>query len=201
MWGKFKYIAMAALLVAIAFNVIQYNQLQKVKGERDKQKQNVATLMKGAKQYETESGLNAAKVDALYLSLAQYKQYRAADAELIKQLKAKQKNLSTVKNVSTETDVTFQTIVKDSIIYLPTDTITAHCVDFKDQWLTLQGCAEGKAFNGKISLLDTLLITETIKYKRFLFWKTRKEKSRSIDVVSRNPYTKINGVDFVKIEK
>jgi hypothetical protein len=47
------------------------------------------------------------------------------------------------------------------------------------------------------------LIVETVQYKRFwgFLWKTKKIKNREIDVVSKNPATKILGVEFVTIEK
>ena len=58
-------------------------------------------------------------------------------------------------------------------------------------------------FSGKIITRDSLLITESVQYKRFLnfLWKTKRIKKREFDIVSKNPYTKITGFEVITIEK
>ena len=96
--------------------------------------------------------------------------------------------------------------VRDSVVYLPGDTVTTilRCVDIVEPWFELHGCAtpDGQ-FTGTHINRDSLLIVETVQYKRFwgFLWKTKKIKNREIDVVSKNPATKILGVEFVTIEK
>jgi hypothetical protein len=66
----------------------------------------------------------------------------------------------------------------------------------------LHGCfLADSSFKGDVRVYNRLVITETVKYKRFLgfLWKTKKVKSREYDVVSDNPYTSIDGFEVVRI--
>ena len=60
----------------------------------------------------------------------------------------------------------------------------------------------GSGFSGTLEVRDSLLVVETVQRKRFLgfLWKTKRVKSREIDVVSKNPYTDIVGVESIRRE-
>ena len=95
--------------------------------------------------------------------------------------------------------------VRDSIVYLPGDTVTTvlRCIEYSDKWVDFDGCTTPNGlFTGQFINRDSLLIAETVKYKRFLgfLWKTKKIKNREIDIVSKNPATKILGFEFITIE-
>ena len=110
-----------------------------------------------------------------------------------------------VTTTQMETINELRATVRDSIVYLPGDTVTTvlRCIEYSDKWVDFDGCIKNNTFSGKIITRDSLLITEPVQYKRFLnfLWKTKKIKNRQIDVVSKNPATKILGVEFVTIEK
>ena len=200
---KFNYIAVAIGMVAIALSGFLWRRLNGAYKELDAAKNNVEQLVTDVQHYKTESGKNAAKAGALYMDLQEYKRYRAEDAALIKQLKLKQKELASVGNIHTQTTMQIAGAVKDSVVYMPGDSITKvlRCVDYADEWVSVSGCADSNKFNGLISVRDSLLITETIKYKRFLFWRTNKVKERSVNVVCRNPHTQIKDVRYIIIRK
>ena len=132
--------------------------------------------------------------------------YRASDAELIKTLQTQNRELERVTTTHMETITELRATVRDSVVYLPGDTVTTvlRCVDIVEPYFELHGCAtpDGQ-FTGTHINRDSLLIVETVQYKRWLgfLWKTKKIKNREIDVVSKNPATKILGVEFVTIEK
>ena len=48
---------------------------------------------------------------------------------------------------------------------------------------------------------DELVLTETVRYKKFLFWKTGKVKDRQLDAVSLNPHSTITGLEHIIIGK
>jgi hypothetical protein len=87
--------------------------------------------------------------------------------------------------------------VRDSIVYLPGDTVTTvlRCIEYSDKWVDLDGCIINNTFSGKIITRDSLLITESVQYKRWLgfLWKTKRIKNREFDIVSKNPNSKITG--------
>lgn len=202
-----KYLILAAIILAVAAAFwVQHVKIKRLTEERDRYRSNTEILLQDVKTYQTKDSLNAAKVGNLELSLAEYKKYRADDLALIKTLQTKNRDLERVTTTQMETINELRATVRDSVVYLPGDTVTTvlRCVDIVEPWFELHGCAtpDGQ-FTGTHINRDSLLIAETVQYKRFLgfLWKTKKIKNREIDVVSKNPATKILGVEFVTIEK
>lgn len=193
------------MAVAAAFWV-QHAKIKRLTEERDRYRSNTEILLQDVKTYQTKDSLNAIKVGNLELSLAEYKKYRADDLALIKTLQAKNRDLERITTTQMETINELRATFRDSVVYLPGDTVTTvlRCVDIVEPWFELHGCAtpDGQ-FTGTHINRDSLLIVETVQYKRWLgfLWKTKKIKNREIDVVSKNPATKILGVEFVTIEK
>ena len=201
-----KYIILAAIIMAVAAAfLVQQSRIKRLTAERDKYRNNTETLLQDVRTYQTKDSLNAAKVGNLELKLSEYKKYRADDAALIKSLQTKNRDLQRVTTAQMETINELRANVRDSIVYLPGDTVTTilRCIEYSDKWVDFDGCIINNTFSGKIITRDSLLIAETVQYKRWLgfLWKTNKIKNRQIDVVSKNPATKILGVEFVTIEK
>ena len=192
------------MAVAAAFWV-QQSRIKRLTDERDKYRSNTETLLQDVRTYQTKDSLNAAKVGNLELKLSEYKKYRADDAALIKSLQTKNRDLQRVTTAQMETINELRANVRDSIVYLPGDTVTTvlRCIEYSDKWVDFDGCIINNTFSGKIITRDSLLMVETVQYKRWLgfLWKTKKIKDREIDVVSKNPATNILGVEFVTIEK
>lgn len=204
-----KYLIIAAIALAVAAVVtiwVQRSRINQLTGERDKYRTNTETLLQDVSRYQTKDSLNAAKVGVLELKLSEFEKYRASDAELIKTLQTKNRELERVTTTQMETINELRATVRDSVVYLPGDTVTTvlRCVDIVEPYFELHGCAtpDGQ-FTGTHINRDSLLIVETVQYKRWLgfLWKTKKIKNREIDVVSKNPSTRILGVEFVTIEK
>jgi hypothetical protein len=204
-----KYLIIAAIALAVAAVVtiwVQRSRINQLTGERDKYRTNTETLLQDVSRYQTKDSLNAAKVGVLELKLSDFEKYRASDAELIKTLQTKNRELERVTTTQMETINELRATVRDSIVYLPGDTTTIvlKCVDISDPWFSLKGCTtpDGE-FTGTFVNRDSILVAATVQYKRFLgfLWKTKKIKNREIDVISRNPHTKIMGVEYIEIEK
>lgn len=204
-----KYLIIAAIALAVAAVVtiwVQRSRINQLTGERDKYRTNTETLLQDVSRYQTKDSLNAAKVGVLELKLSEFEKYRASDAELIKTLQTKNRELEAVTTAQMETITKLRGTVRDSIVYLPGDTTTIvlECVDISDPWFSLKGCTtpDGE-FTGTFVNRDSILVAATVQYKRFLgfLWKTKKIKNREIDVISRNPHTKIMGVEYIEIEK
>lgn len=194
------------VVAAVATIWVQRTKIEKLTDERNRYRGNTETLLQDVETYKTKDSLNAAKVGALELKLSEFEKYRASDAELIKTLQTKNRELEAVTTAQMETITKLRGTVRDSIVYLPGDTTTIvlKCVDISDPWFSLKGCTtpDGE-FTGTFVNRDSILVAATVQYKRFLgfLWKTKKIKNREIDVISRNPHTKIMGVEYIEIEK
>lgn len=197
------YTAIIGAIAAVIWG--QHVRIKNLTADRDKYKSNTETLLQDVKTYQTKDSLNAVKVGNLTLKVSEYEKYRADDLALIKTLQTKNRDLQRVTTTQLETINELRGTVRDSIVYLPGDTVTTilRCIEYSDKWVDFDGCIINNTFSGKIITRDSLLIAETVQYKRWLgfLWKTNKIKNRQIDVVSKNPATKILGVEFVTIEK
>ena len=198
--------AIAMVVAAVATIWVQRTKIEKLTDERNRYRGNTETLLQDVETYKTKDSLNAAKVGGLELKLSEFEKYRASDAELIKTLQTKNRELEAVTTAQMETITKLRGTVRDSIVYLPGDTTTIvlKCVDISDPWFSLKGCTtpDGE-FTGTFVNRDSILVAATVQYKRFLgfLWKTKKIKNREIDVVCKNPHTKIMGVEYIEIEK
>ena len=201
-----KYLILAAIILAVAAAFwVQHVKIKRLTEERDRYRSNTEILLQDVKTYQTKDSLNAIKVGNLELSLAEYKKYRADDLALIKTLQTKNRDLERVTTTQMETINELRATVRDSVVYLPGDTVTTvlRCIEYSDKWVDLDGCIINNTFSGKIITRDSLLITESVQYKRWLgfLWKTKRIKNREFDIVSKNPHTKITGFEVITIEK
>jgi hypothetical protein len=201
-----KYLILAAIILAVAAAFwVQHVKIKRLTEERDRYRSNTEILLQDVKTYQTKDSLNAIKVGNLELSLAEYKKYRADDLALIKTLQTKNRDLERVTTTQMETINELRATVRDSVVYLPGDTVTTvlRCIEYSDKWVDLDGCIINNTFSGKIITRDSLLITESVQYKRWLgfLWKTKRIKNREFDIVSKNPNSKITGFEVITIEK
>ncbi|UWH95650.1 MAG: hypothetical protein [Bacteriophage sp.] len=192
---------LVVVLVAYFLNV----RVSQLKHDRDTYKRNNAVLLNDVKYYRALDSLNAAKVGVLELSIQDYERFMKEDADLINKLKRKNEELQNFSKIQAETIIKIRAQVKDSLIYIPGDTAyqSIPCVSFRDSWTNIEACVYNDTLIGDIQIRDSLILYETIIYKRFLgvLWKTKKIKERSFNIVSKNPYTEIKGVEVVSIRK
>ena len=203
-----KYLIIAAIALAVAAVVtiwVQRSRINTLTGERDKYRTNTETLLQEVSRYQTKDSLNAAKVGVLELKLSEFERYRASDAELIKTLQTKNRELEAVTTAQMETITQLRGTVRDSLVYVDRVVVdTLRCITAADKWFSFDGCVNRKnEFTGTFINRDSILIVATVQYKRFLnfLWKTNKVKNREIDIISKNPHTKIMGVEYIEIEK
>lgn len=194
-------VIMAAILVLI---FAQAARIQKLTGERNRYKGNTETLLSDVEQYKINDSLNAARVQSLELSIKEYERFRADDAELIRSLKAKNRDLAAVNKTQSETIIELSAVPRDTVLIvrdsIQIPAVSVHC---GDAWFDFDGLLTKEQFTGSLRNRDSLLVAETVKYKRFLgfLWKTKRVDDRQLDVVSKNPYTTILGVEHIVIER
>lgn len=201
-WVKFA--VLAVVVIAAAISVVWADRtINRLTAERDKYRNNTETLLSDVETYRVRDSLNAARVQSLELSVREFERFRAADAALIKQLKARNRDLAAVNKTQSQTIIELQAAPRDTFIVrdsIPIPAVAVHC---GDAWFDFDGLLTATEFTGTLANRDSLLIAETVQYKRFLgfLWRTNKVKDRRVDVVSKNPHTSILGVEHVVIEK
>lgn len=188
----------AVLLFAGAWRI---SSLEK---ERDRYKGNTAALLSDAKLYRFRDSLSAARVESLELTLKEYERFRGEDAALISELKRRNRDLSAVNKAQTQTIIELSAVPRDTVVIvrdsIRVPAVAVHC---GDAWYDFDGVLTEDEFTGTLRNRDSLLLVETVRYKRFLgfLWKTKKVKDRQLDAVSRNPHTTIEDIEFTTIVK
>ena len=197
-------IGIAASLVAIlCFVWVQHKRIEQLTGERDKYRNNTTALLIDVETYRVRDSLSAARVQSLELTVSEFERFRADDAKLIRELKAKNRDLVAVNKTQSQTIIDLLAIPRDTVIIrdsIPIPAVAVHC---GDAWFDFNGLLTADEFTGTLANRDSLVVAESVQYKRFLgfLWKTNKVKNRRVDVVSKNPHTSILGVEHIVIEK
>ena len=199
-------IASAVLVILIAVIIVLSTRLKNVTADRNVQRKNVETLFTSVENYKVQDSLQAATIGDLQLTLSQYKQFRAEDAELISSLKVDNKRLQGVVTTQTESYYQHTAILRDSVKMLitrKTDSIKIPIIvktaNFADEWHRLNIVIDGDSLNYRLRTKESLIITNHVVPKKFLWFKFGCKEVRT-DVVSKNPYVENIDVESITIK-
>lgn len=200
---KSKIIAIFALAMVVMIT-LQALRIERLNEERNHYRANTTALLQDVERYRTQDSLNVAKVGVLSLKVAELEKYRAEDAELLKSLNIRNRDLEQMTKAQTRMIADLHGTVADTVVIVKevVDS-TALSLSVHDAWIDLHGIVYDGGFDGTLEVRDSLVIVESVERKRFLgfLWRTKKIKSRSVDVVSKNPYTEIMGVESIQISQ
>lgn len=201
-WVKFA--VLAVVIIAAAISVVWADRtINRLTAERDKYRNNTGTLLGDIEKYRVADSLSAARVQALELTLSEFERFRAEDAKLVAELKARNRDLAALNKAQTAMIIELQSAPRDTVVVRDSVEVPAVAVHCGDEWYDFDGVLTREGFTGTLECRDELVLTETVQYRRFLgfLWKTRKVKDRQLDCLSKNPHTEIIGVELVHIEK
>ena len=195
---------LAFLVVSLAV-IFLINETAKLQEENKRLVNNQITLLDSMQTYKVADSLNVAKINVLELSLSDYKKYRKENAALIKKLKVDKLSAATSINATTSTNI--KAVIKDSIIYkdriVPIDTVKQ--IKYDSKWTSVYGYLANDTINLNIINREELLIVESFVKKRFIGIKLPiwlfGYKTKSVNVVSKNPNTEINNLEYIQIYK
>lgn len=204
--SKFKiYISLGVavlFLLLVGHNKMLRTKLAKEKSEKELYISNSHVLLDSIKTYLTNDSLNVASIGKIELTLSEYKKYRSEDLKLIESLQVDKKKLQSVTTAQTKTIHELRGSVRDSIVYRDNYIVDSlKCVTIREKWFDMAGCFNRKnEFAGSFENRDSLAIVNHVKQKRFLgfLWYYGKKENR-LDVVSKNPNTTIQGVEYIEL--
>lgn len=199
-------IAAGILIILISIIVALSARLKKVTADRNVQRKNVETLFTSVESYKVQDSLQAATIGDLQLTLKQYKQFRAEDAQLISSLKVDNKRLQGVVTTQTESYYQHTAALRDSVKMLITKVpdsikvpIIVKTANFADAWHSLNIVIDGDSLNYRLRTKESLIITNHVVPKRFLWFKFGCKEVRT-DVVSKNPYVESISLESITIK-
>ena len=201
---------MYAVGCVITFAMMLFAKEQEHKRQIQELERNQKVLLGELTLFKAADSLNAAEMGELSLTLREYEETHENDLKTIKDLRIKANDLAAVNKMQLQTITRLGGRVVDTI-YMRVDTITntttadtARCIKSRSKWLDFDLCVYNNGtYSGSVTSRDSIIIAEEVKYKRFLgfLWRTNAVKERNVKVTSKNPDTKIIGVEFVRLKK
>lgn len=188
-----KYIIFAAITAVLLVSIsILYNMYKKERNERIRQESNVEVLNDSVKHSTIRDSLNVASISALNYDIDELKKYRAADLNLIKDLKIKNKNLESLTKVST---IVIDTIIKE--LWHPAPN-RPDCLEYVDRWATIEACFKDSTVS--YSVRDSLdIVINKVPRHKFLWWSWG-VKGYKVNVVNLNPHSKVDYLEYIKVK-
>lgn len=198
-----KYWYWAALVLAVITIYLLSSEIKKEKAENVRKTSNIEVLNNDFTSYaanvkvvlnkkDTLIKLQAANVGSLTYTLDEFKRYRAEDAQTIKSMGLKLKNVLSVANVSTQTEqqIITPTIKTDSTV----------CFNYNDPFISVSACSDSKNTKLYYSMTDSLTtVVNTIPKHKFLWWSWG-VKAININILSKNPNTTFTYLDYIELK-
>lgn len=194
---KVWFIVMIVLCTIVCF--LWYRNVR-LRGERDRYRINTEALLSDIKRIRIDSATMAVDVKGLRLNVDEYKRLRAEDAEKIKSMGVKIRNLQATARHEVVVTGPVDAAVLDTVVIRDTVPLVRRKVEMITPHIRLTGLIEDGRLKGDIRLPVTLRQAVWIEYKRrWLFWKKVKAIHQTIS--SDNPYVEIGYSEYIQIEK
>lgn len=193
-------ILLVLIVILLGASFLLWRYAAKVTRERNRYQQNTEALLADITRIQIDSSRMAVDVKTLRLTVSEYQEYRAQDAEVIKELGVRIKNLEAAAKHSLSVDAQITSPVKDSIIIRDTVAVPVQTVEMINPHIEFRGVIEDSVLTAKVHVPVTLNQAVWIEYKRrWIFWKRVKAVHQTI--TSDNPYVNIEYSEYIRIQK
>ena len=180
-------IALGIIVFILIFsNVVALKQKERYKKESNRLSQSLGAEMKEKQDFIFRDSLNASRIEVLQLTNKELNEYRKKDAELIKELSIRKKDVEVIGTVKTEIKIKEVLVFKDS------------CFSYNDGWNQASFCLNTKEMN--LQVKDSIGIILHNIPKKFWFIKYG-SKGVNATLIPFNPKSKISHAKFVKLKK
>lgn len=190
------------LLVAVGLLLLATGVLWQrnayLKEERNRYRSNTEALLSDMKRIRIDSTTLAVDANTLRLRIDEYKRLRAEDAEKIRRLGVKVKNLEAAARHEIEITGPIDAVVRDTVVIRDTVPILRQKVEMITPHIQLAGLIENGRLKGEIRVPVTLRQAVWVEYKGWWFW--RRVKAIHQTIAWDNPYVDIRYSEYIRIE-
>ena len=137
--SKFSQILLVVILLLGGVVFIQFKHAAKLSDERDRYKQNNTALLSDIERIKVDSTTMAVDAKALCLTIDEYESFRAADAEKIRQMGIKIKNLQAVAKHNLEVAAPINAVIRDTVFIRDTVQVVQQKVEMDSHLTDLLG--------------------------------------------------------------
>jgi hypothetical protein len=187
-------------LVLVGMVILLFSLLRASNKEKKRFESNQHSLLEQVEYFKTESGLSAATVEKLTLTNSEFKKHETELLNKVDDLNLKVKRLQSATEIGVKTEYIVKTEIKDSLVFIEGQPIQLKCVDFSNNWLTVDGCVKDGKFDGFIQSRDTLTHFVHRVPKHFLFIKYG-TKGIDLSVMTSNPYSQITYAKYIELKR
>lgn len=191
-----RYLSLAVLLLGLAVAFL-WQRNGRLRQERDRYRGNTEALLSDMKRIRVDSTTMAVDVNTLRLRVDEYKRLRAEDAERIKRLGVKIKNLEAAARHEVEVAGPIDAVVRDTVVIRDTVPVLRQKVEMITPHIRLTGIIEDNRLRGEIRVPVTLRQAVWVEYRGWWFWKRVKAVHQTIS--SDNPYAEIRYSEYIQI--
>lgn len=194
---KFLFWGAVMLLAALVVSVVVIHNLYE---ENTRLRSNQDTLLQGVTLYRTKANESAARVEALELSVAEFREYRARDAETIRSLGIRLRRAESYAVSATESRYEATVTLRDTIIMRDTVRDTVRLFSDGDAWSNIAGRVQGDSLSYSLRMVDTLRQVVHRVPRKFLFFRYGTKGIRQ-EIWSSNPHTELVYTEYVELER
>lgn len=189
---------LAAVVVLGGIVWLQHRNTVRLKGERDRYRSNSAALLSEVRRIQADSATMALDAKTLQLTLDEYRRFRVEDAETIRRLGVKIKNLEAAARHEIEIAGPIDAAVRDTVVIRDTVPLLRQKVEMISPHIRLTGIIEDNRLRGEIRVPITLRQAVWVEYKGWWFWKRVKAVHQTIS--NDNPYVEIRYSEYIRIK-
>lgn len=189
---------LAAVVVLGGIVWLQHRNTVRLKGERDRYRSNSAALLSEVRRIQADSATMALDAEVLQLTLDEYRRFRVEDAETIRRLGVKVKNLEAATRHEVEVAGPIDAAVRDTVVIRDTVPLLRQKVEMITPHIRLTGIIEDNRLRGEIRVPVTLNQAVWVEYKGWWFWKRVKAVHQTIS--NDNPYVEIRYSEYIRIK-
>lgn len=189
---------LAAVVVLGGIVWLQHRNTVRLKEERDRYRSNSTALLSEVRRIQADSATMALDTEVLQLTLDEYKRFREEDAETIRRLGVKIKNLETAARHEIEVAGPIDAAVRDTVVIRDTVPVLRQKVEMISPHIQLIGIIEDNRLRGEIRVPVTLRQAVWVEYKGWWFWKRVKAVHQTIS--NDNPYVEIRYSEYIRIK-
>lgn len=194
-------ILLIALASAVIATMLLWRRASRLESERDRYRQNTETLLADIERRQIDSTRMALDVRTLRLTVAEFEEYRAEDAELIRRLGLRIKDLEAAARHHMEVEAQITAPLRDSVIMRDTVFVPVKNVEMINPHIEFRGIIADNTLRADVRIPVTLHQAIAVEYKhKFLWWRWKVKGIRQI-ITSDNPYVEVKYSEYIRVEK
>jgi hypothetical protein len=168
--------------------------------ENQRLKRNQHTLLSDVELYKTRAGESAASIEVLQLTLNEFREHRAEDAQRIKELGIKLRRAESYALSATQSNYGATLPLRDTIIMRDTIRDTVKVFEGGDTWSTISGSVTEDSIAYSLRSVDTLYQVVHRVPRKFWFIRFGTKAIRQ-EIVSSNPNTQLVYSEYIELKR